>query len=930
MRSSHFQPQGTNLDYTDEDAHFGVWSTSSLVLIGNAGACSTGPSFRCSSFNMRAENFNNNSGHCSKFGLTIKGSHTRPVQDIMLWRIRAAALWGYVASDLPTFNNVRLADFSVGLAWGGLGGDPVAHTVRMQTLSITNSLFLGRSTTNPSCFEQVGILLPIAGSAGFSISPSTCGPLGGHWFKGIYGMEHPSGSNPTIAFETRVRSTTFAQFYDNCGLSFVMRTLMRGGMDSADAVPPLFFDDITIDQTSRDRLAYLPPPKRDWIQPTKCVVMDCDGPKHVIIHDLDGTLMGLGRDGSIIARAEFMHQTRADSSEWTWYNIPTKMLYDPAPLNDLGDPGHDMSEYMNYSGGAQSFTYDRRRLDPVVARMEGAKRRRMEERRRRAAVSAQGGVKVEPEFSTRQITEHRKLVASAVDSDWRMRMVFYEGDERAFYQGLDGTTCDPTDAIFDPSCRTPRKTHAEVAYAGNANSGVDCANGGACGYGVYREGCEYVQLWNAWKCTNESVIPARLIIESMDADHTSRALTPVGLASGGYVDLLNGGWDHQTAKSCGGYGCLTRLMTFHATVGIFRGYDLAFTGTNPQTLRLMLPSGAGHQRMGNETKVIISIFYSNPQKLEVHYRNEVLPPLDGWFASYNFSMRKPTIESPCGANAYASWENKLYVTLCGGIDEALTIVTVDQVVLSMDIEVTVEEFFDSHFLVRNMASLFGIPASRMKVPTIVAGSAVVSMEIEATPPCEGVVCGAHGHCFEGECICDGGYQTPRGGCAGGGECTCSQMICPADCEMCDVNVTDAAHANCTTCAPPLPLLLDGRCVRECPTSLFADPSGLCLPCDPSCASCRGPGVTDCTSCEVIGVKSHLQDGACAAVCSAGYYADDHPLVRNCHRCHPNCATCSGPRASQCLSCKPNACSNSSCPKTLKPVSAVGPEPEGVY
>ena len=74
------------------------------------------------------------------------------------------------------------------------------------------------------------------------------------------------------------------------------------------------------------------------------------------------------------------------------------------------------------------------------------------------------------------------------------------------------------------------------------------SGGGACGYGVYREGCEYVELWNAWKCTNASsggVTPARLIIESMDADHTSRSLTPVALASGGYVDLLNGGWDHQ-------------------------------------------------------------------------------------------------------------------------------------------------------------------------------------------------------------------------------------------------------------------------------------------------------------------------------------------------------------------------------------------------
>ena len=62
-------------------------------------------------------------------------------------------------------------------------------------------------------------------------------------------------------------------------------------------------------------------------------------------------------------------------------------------------------------------------------------------------------------------------------------------------------------------------------------------------------GCEFMPLWNAWKCRSKEsggVTPARLIVESMDADHTSRSLTPVALASGGYVDLLNGGWDHQT------------------------------------------------------------------------------------------------------------------------------------------------------------------------------------------------------------------------------------------------------------------------------------------------------------------------------------------------------------------------------------------------
>ena len=457
--------------------------------------------------------------------------------------------------------------------------------------------------------------------------------------KGIFGVEHPTGSNPTLAAETRVTGTSFLQFEDNCGASFVMMTLMRGGMESADAVPPIFFDEITIDETSQARLAYLPPPKRDWIAPTKCVVMDCDGPKHVLIHDLDGTLMGQGADASILARAEFMHQTRADSSKYTWYNIPTKMLYDPAPLNDLGDPGWDMSAYANYSGGSQNYEYGRRRME---ARLHA---------RHLTAARVHAGLD-KPAHSQAEILRHRRL-ASAVESDWRNRMVFYDGDERAFYQGLDGLTCDPLESIFDPSCRTARKTHAEVAYNGDAHSGADCAAGGACGYGVYRAGCTFMPLWNAWKCKSKEsggVTPARLIVESMDSDHTSRSLTPVALASGGYVDLLNGGWDHQRAKDCGGYGCLTRLMSFHATVGIGRGYDLAFTGTNPQNLRLMMPSGAGlvspKGHVGNETKLLISLYYSNPQKLEVHYKGAVVPPIDGVFNSYNFSMTKPTAESP--------------------------------------------------------------------------------------------------------------------------------------------------------------------------------------------------------------------------------------------------------------------------------------------
>ena len=99
----------------------------------------------------------------------------------------------------------------------------------------------------------------------------------------------------------RVRGLTFVRFFSG---SYVLQTMLSGkgvgvgGMESSDAVPPHYFSKISIDADSRANLVYLPPPKRSWIDPRKCVVMDCDGPKHVLIHDLDGrwsvhTLSGL-------------------------------------------------------------------------------------------------------------------------------------------------------------------------------------------------------------------------------------------------------------------------------------------------------------------------------------------------------------------------------------------------------------------------------------------------------------------------------------------------------------------------------------------------------------------------------------------------------------------------------------------------------------
>ena len=124
----------------------------------------------------------------------------------------------------------------------------------------------------------------------------------------------------------------------------------------------------------------------------------------------------------------------------------------------------------------------------------------------------------------------RRELASEADADWKNRMVFYTGDEKLFYPA-NSKKCDPLTSIFDPACRAIRKTHKEVAYNG---------------YGTYRgvtddAKCELKEEWNAWLCEAKVLKPARLVIESMDKDHTSRSLAPVALASGGFVDPMNAG-----------------------------------------------------------------------------------------------------------------------------------------------------------------------------------------------------------------------------------------------------------------------------------------------------------------------------------------------------------------------------------------------------
>jgi len=713
----------------------GAGSNGGSVVTGNAAAGSERLGFKysvppalCGGEGGGA--FGGNVAHSVLLGVAVHFSRPAAcvlIRDVTVYRAWTFGVWGSAEYDETRLEGVAVADSKVALTWNAAGPSALAHKLAQppRLVQLTDSLLLGRSAGNPEC--------PAACLAAGQ-SASTCigrpakrdkwawaeargqaALMLATFSSGIAGMvpkKKPwrslQAAYPSLAGEVRVRNSSLANFVGSpCGVPSVV---LEGNAAVPDATHPHYFSQMVVE--NHDRLALLHPPSRGWISIDDCVAMDCDGPRHVLLHDVDGTLTGGGVAASISARAEYMNEFRADGKTPTAYAIPAKMLYDATPYG---------------------------RPHPA----EGS---------------------------------------------------------------------------------TPL-SEAEIVTKG---------------WGVYRPGCEEKREWNGWLCNSTDARLARLIIESLDADSETRSLVPVAIASGGYVDLLNGGQDHGW---CFGYTCLKRLSTFHATVASNVTYDLAFAGTNPQSLRFAMPTDP-------EVRVMLAVWYSSPNKLQVFLGGVVQPDLNP--IPYGDALVRPDLAtSPCGANAFIGDENKLLLLVCGG-DAALEVRTVPIIVLSIGIEVTIDEFFAAETVARNIISLLGISPDRVRVVSASAdggrrlssGAVSVLLEVSAADKCDGIDCGAQGSCSEGTCICKTGCATPLG--CDGGHCECS---------VCGEGGGEGGNEG-----------------GGCRLGEFLAPSG-CEACDESCGTCTGGSNWDCTSCR-YGYR--LEKGGClaAAINPARAYRND--------------------------------------------------------
>ncbi|XP_069478234.1 fibrocystin-L [Ambystoma mexicanum] len=238
--------------------------------------------------------------------------------------------------------------------------------------------------------------------------------------------------------------------------------------------------------------------------------------------------------------------------------------------------------------------------------------------------------------------------------------------------------------------------------------------------GIIRDStCTYLPTWESYKCSGLDY--EMLVIESLDSDTETRRLSPVAVLGAGYVDLLNGPQDHGW---CSGYTCQKRVSLFHSIVASNTSFDIYFTSTSPQSLRLMLLNA-------DNTKVVrVAIYYSNPQRLDVFVNKTFVGPNNAQWneARTDFTLKAPTFTGEFvpplnstrpGENYFDSAYNMLYILLRGSTP--VEVHTSPLLVISFNLPaMTVDQFYGGKNLVQNLAIFLKIPADKIRITKIVS------------------------------------------------------------------------------------------------------------------------------------------------------------------------------------------------------------------
>uniref|UniRef100_A0A3B5MPL0 G8 domain-containing protein n=1 Tax=Xiphophorus couchianus TaxID=32473 RepID=A0A3B5MPL0_9TELE len=236
--------------------------------------------------------------------------------------------------------------------------------------------------------------------------------------------------------------------------------------------------------------------------------------------------------------------------------------------------------------------------------------------------------------------------------------------------------------------------------------------------GVIRKNCTYMSSWQSYKCFG---LNHRMVaIESLDSDTETRRLSPVAVLGDGFVDLINGPQDHGW---CAGYTCQRRVSLFHSIMATGHAFDVYFTSVSPQKLRLLMLNSDPSE------SVLVSVFYSNPQRLDVYVENRLVAPSNAVWNDdgSDYILREPAfrgfvpqMNASMGTNFFDRDYKMLKVLLRGS--GPLEIRTAPVLILAFNMPALTDNQFFGDSLVQNLAQFLRIPANMIRVSRVVSES----------------------------------------------------------------------------------------------------------------------------------------------------------------------------------------------------------------
>ncbi|XP_040908783.1 LOW QUALITY PROTEIN: PKHD1 like 1, tandem duplicate 1 [Toxotes jaculatrix] len=234
--------------------------------------------------------------------------------------------------------------------------------------------------------------------------------------------------------------------------------------------------------------------------------------------------------------------------------------------------------------------------------------------------------------------------------------------------------------------------------------------------GVIRKNCMYMSFWQSYKCFGLNY--RMLVIESLDSDTETRRLSPVAVLGDGFVDLINGPQDHGW---CSGYTCQKRVSLFHSIIATGRSFDVYFSSVSPQKLRLMMLYADPSE------SVMVSVFYSKPQRLDVYIDNKLVPPTNAdWNADKtDYTLKKPILpgqyvpqlNATVGANYFDQDYKMLKVVLRGS--KPVEIRTAPVLFIAFELPAMTEEEFFGDNLIQNLATFLKVPPNMIRITNII-------------------------------------------------------------------------------------------------------------------------------------------------------------------------------------------------------------------